>query len=77
MSQLRISPGTQERGLDAPFLEAPRSAFADDTPSRAIWRVLEQSAIGRKIRGFLGSPVAKATQMFFVLVFTSAANHPV
>jgi hypothetical protein len=55
-------PELKERGLDAPSLEAPRSAYADDAPSRAIWRVLEQSALGRKIRGFLVSPVAKATQ---------------
>jgi hypothetical protein len=65
-----LCPGTQERGLDTPFLEAPRSAYADDAPSRAIWRALEQSALGRKIRGFLGSPVAKATQSCFVNLFS-------
>jgi hypothetical protein len=47
-------PGTKERDSTRPNQRHP---------SRAIWRVLEQSALGRKISGFLVSPVAKATQI--------------
>jgi len=48
--------GTKERGLDTPFLEAPLSAHADDASSRAIGRVLEQSARAGKLVVFEEAP---------------------
>ena len=42
--------------LNMPFLEAPRSAHTDDAPSRAIWRVLEQSVLAGKFAVFEEAP---------------------
>jgi len=49
------------RGLDAPLPEAPRSAFRENAPSRADWRVLGLGLSDENSR-FSGKTVAVATQ---------------
>ena len=55
------------RELVAPFIEAPRSAFGENAPSRAVWRVLGQGLSGENSR-FSMKTVAELRKMFWLSV---------
>jgi len=56
-------PTTEQKGreLNAPPIEAPRSARVEDTPSRSRLGACSVGLYTMKIRGFLSRTVAEAT----------------
>jgi hypothetical protein len=56
------------RELVAPFIEAPRSAFGENAPSRAVWRALGQGLSVENSR-FSIKTVAELRKMFLVICY--------